>query len=76
MIEEAFTLLRSQFEIAGLGLAGYDPAFDQLNRLQDALGNASAYTYDEHGNLTVTTYPDGTTEQPREGARKILAQAE
>jgi arginase len=27
-LEEAVTLLRSQFEIAGVGLAGYDPIFD------------------------------------------------
>jgi RHS repeat-associated protein len=41
----------------------YDLNFNQLTSLEDALGNVTANSLDGRGNISLSTYPDGTTER-------------
>jgi hypothetical protein len=56
-IEEAAVLLQGQFEVAGVGVAGYDPAFDADGRvvrgacriLSSLLGRAHLSSHGDSG---------------------------
>lgn len=41
---------------------GYDTRFSQIALVQDAQGNQSTFDYDDAGNLTTLSYPDGSQE--------------
>jgi len=53
---------------------GYGGAFDDLQWVRDARGNATHYAYDERGNLAAITYADGTSETYQyDGAGDLIA---
>jgi RHS repeat-associated protein len=42
---------------------GYEPSFSKVAWLRDSLGRTTTFAYNQQGNPTASTYPDGSTER-------------